>query len=173
MTASGKVQLVNRFDLNNDGWIDLVFANSHPQAEKLDQAIYWGNGKDFDASRMTLVPNEGAQWTVAADLNKNGKTDVVVPSYANGTWSKMESSVYYGDPRVAKRVEEEGAAKSPWNNYPFWKKVALPTEAAQQAAVGDLNKDGFPDIVFALSAGFWEYRGGNAVGLAFAHFLGT
>src|SRR5688572_20357721 len=62
VSASGKIQLVNRFDLNNDGYIELVFSNSHPQAEKLDQSIYWGNGKDFDISRMTLVPNEGSQW---------------------------------------------------------------------------------------------------------------
>ena len=170
VSASGKVQLVNRFDLNNDGHIDLVFANSHPQAEKLDQAIYWGNGKDFDASRMTLVPNEGAQWTVAADLNKDGKTDVVVPSYANGTWSKMESSVYYGDPQAAR--EQAGNAKE-WTNYPFAKKVSLPTEAAQQAAVADLNKDGFADIVFALSAGFWEYRGGDALASPSRIFWGS
>src|SRR6185295_8099479 len=39
VSASGKIQLVNRFDLNNDGSIDLVFSTSHPQAEKLDQAI--------------------------------------------------------------------------------------------------------------------------------------
>jgi hypothetical protein len=163
VTASGKVQLVNRFDFNNDGFIDLFFANSHPQAEKLDQTIYWGDGKDFDGSRMTAVPNEGAQWTVAADLNGDGKTDVVVPSYANGTWSKMESSVYYGDPQEAKRRIEHGADSKQWTNYPFVKKVSLPTEAAQQAAVADLNRDGYPDIVFALSAGFWDYRGGNAL----------
>jgi hypothetical protein len=160
VSASGKIQLVNRFDLNNDGNIDLVFSNSHPQAEKLDQAIYWGNGQDFDASRMTLVPNEGAQWTVAADLNGDGMTDVVCPSYANGTWTRMQSCVYYGDPKLAKK---RGADAKDWTNYPFVRKVSLPTEAAQQAAVADLNKDGYPDIVFALSAGFWEYRGGNAL----------
>ena len=59
------------------------------------------------------------------------------------------------------------------SNYPFWKKVSLPTEASQQAAVGDLNKDGFPDIVFALSSGFWEYRGGNALALPSRIFWGS
>ena len=175
VSASGKVQLVNRFDLNNDGYIDLVFANSHPQAEKLDQAIYWGNGKDFDASRMTLVPNEGAQWTIAADVNKDGKTDAITASYANGTWSKMDSSVYLGDPAEAKRciAEAKGGDTKEWTNYPFVKKIALPTEAAQQAAVADLNKDGWPDIVFALSAGFWEYRGGNALASPSRIFWGS
>jgi len=170
VSASGKVQLVNRFDLNNDGFIDLVFANSHPQGERLDAAIYWGNGKDFDASRMTLVPNEGAQWTVAADLNGDGKTDAIVPSYANGTWSKMPSAVYYGDPR---EVEQRDPSSTQWGNYPFAMKVSLPTEAAQQAVAGDLNKDGQPDIVFALSAGFWEYRGGTALASPSRIFWGS
>src|SRR2546422_7994545 len=44
------------------------------------------------------------------------------------------------------------------------KKVTLPTRAAQHSAVADLNKDGYPDIVFALSAGFWEYRAAGAEG---------
>jgi hypothetical protein len=164
------VQLVNRFDLDNDGSIDLVMANSHPQAERLDAAIYWGNGKDFDIARRTLVPNEGAQWTIAADLNGDGKTDVVVPSYANGTWSKMPSAVYYGDPQ---EVKQRGPSSTEWGNYPFARKVTLPTEAAQQAAVGDLNKDGHPDIVFALSAGFWEYRGGGALASPSRIFWGS
>jgi hypothetical protein len=170
VSASGRIQLVNRFDLNNDGFIDLVFCNSHSQAERLDAAIYWGNSKDFDSSHMTLVPNEGAQWTVAADLNGDGKTDIISPSYANGTWSKMESSIYYGDPAVAKA---RGATPKEWTNYPFVKKVSLPTEAAQKAAVADLNKDGYPDIVFALSAGFWEYRGGNALASPSRIFWGS
>ncbi|HEV2294784.1 MAG TPA: VCBS repeat-containing protein [Tepidisphaeraceae bacterium] len=160
VTASGKIQLVNRWDLNNDGHIDLVFANSHPQAEKLDAVIYWGNGKDFDASRTMAVPNAGAQWTIAADLNRDGKTDAVIPNYANGTWSKMDSFVYFGDPEGVKNPDQDSAR---WTNYPFGSKQTLPTEAAQSAAVGDLDSDGYPDIVFALSAGFWEYRGGSTL----------
>src|SRR5262245_14423641 len=170
VSASGRVQLVNRFDLNNDGFIDLVLANSHPQAERLDAAIYWGNGKDFDLSRRTLVPNEGAQWTVAADLNGDGKTDAVIPSYANGTWSKMPSAVYYGGPQ---EVKQRDPGSKEWSNYPFARKVTLPTEAAQQAAVGDLNRDGYPDLVFALSAGFWEYRGGSALASPSRIFWGS
>lgn len=160
VSAGGKIQLVNRFDFNNDGHIDLVFANSHPQAEKLDAVIYWGNGKDFNNARATPVPNEGAQWTIAADLNGDGKTDAVVPNYANGTWSKMDSFVYYGDPEAAKNRDPNSDV---WTNYPFSSKQTLPTEAAQKAAVGDLDNDGYPDIVFALSAGFWEYRGGSTL----------
>src|SRR6267143_943417 len=47
----GRVQTINRWDLNRDGYIDLAFANSHQHAEKVDATVYWGNGKDFDISR--------------------------------------------------------------------------------------------------------------------------
>ena len=30
VSARGRIQLVNRWDLNQDGFIDLVFANTHP-----------------------------------------------------------------------------------------------------------------------------------------------
>lgn len=150
ISALGRVELVNRWDLNHDGFIDLVFANSHPHVEKLDASIYWGNGKDFDGSRMSYVPNEGAQWTVAADLDQDGQIDAVIPNYTNGTWSKMDSAIYYGGAPVADAA---------WSVPPFARRLGLPTEAAQNAAAGDLNKDGHVDVVFALSAGFWEYRG--------------
>jgi hypothetical protein len=152
VTARGRIELINRWDLNHDGSIDLVFANTHPHAEKLDAAIYWGNGRDFSDIRSAPVPNAGAQRTIAADLDGDGKADAIVPSYNNGTWSKSPSAVY-----LTKAID--GAEK--WDVPPFARKIELPTQAAQSAAVADFNRDGRPDIAFAQSAGFWEYRGSS------------
>jgi len=154
VSARGRVQLVNSWDLNQDGYLDLVFSNTHPHREALDAAIYWGNGKDFDGSRRSFVPNDGAQNAAAADLDGDGQMDLVLANYTNGTWDGMDSYVYYGG------IQELKARKdaSQWGFHPFARKVTLPSRAAQHAAVEDLNKDGFPDIVFAFSAGFWEYR---------------
>ncbi|HWB55247.1 MAG TPA: VCBS repeat-containing protein, partial [Tepidisphaeraceae bacterium] len=159
ISAGGCVEQIHRWDLNNDGFIDLVFANSHPQAEKIDAKIYWGDGHDFDRSRSTAIPNDGSQWTIAADLNNDGQLDAVIPNYTNGTWSKIDSFVYFGG---AKDLASRPAHSAEWGAYPFARKISLPTEAAQKAAVADLNRDGYPDIIFAQSAGFWEYRGGIA-----------
>ena len=78
VSARGRVQLVNSWDLNQDGYLDLVFSNTHPHREALDAAIYWGNGKDFDGSRRSFVPNDGAQNAAAADLDGDGQMDLVL-----------------------------------------------------------------------------------------------
>ena len=154
VSRKGRIRLINSWDLNEDGFLDLVFANTHPHQEKLDAVIFWGNSQDFDISRVSYIPNDGAQRAVAADLDRDGQMDLVFPNYANGTWDGMDSFVYYGG------IEELKLRRkcSQWGFYPFSRKWTLPTRAAQDSAVSDLNKDGYPDIVFALSAGFWEYR---------------
>ncbi len=154
VSSRGRIRLVNSWDLNQDGYLDLVFSNTHPHREKLDAAIYWGNGKDFDGSRRSFIPNDGAQNAAAADLNRDGQMDLVLANYTNGTWDGMDSYVYYGGIEELKTRKDS----SRWGFHPFARKATLPSRAAQHAAVKDLNRDGFPDIVFAFSAGFWEYR---------------
>ncbi len=158
VSARGRIELINRWDFDLDGSLDLVFSNTHFHQEKLDSALYWGNGADFDGSRVTSIPNDGAQHALAADLNKDNRVDLVLSNYTNGTWDGMESYVYLGGDVT------KSAAAGQWRFPPFTDKLTLPTRAAQHCAVADLNKDGFPDLVFALSAGFWEYRATGAQG---------
>ena len=47
VSRNGRIQTVNRWDVNGDGNIDILFANSHPLIEMLDMSIYWGTGEDF------------------------------------------------------------------------------------------------------------------------------
>ena len=160
VSAAGTVEQIHKWDLISDGFIDLVFANTHAQSEKLDAALYWGNGKDFDVTRMSAIPNDGSQYCTAADLDGDGRVDLIFPSSTNGTWSKQDSRIYYNGP------QQQGDSSDPSTAFhvpPFNRKTLLPTEAAQRAAVADLNKDGYPDIIFAQSAGYWEYRGGTAL----------
>ncbi len=50
-----------------------------------------------------------------------------------------------------------------WTNYPFVKKVSLPTEAAQNAAVADLNKDGLSGHRLRAVGRFLGISRGNAL----------
>ena len=93
VSKRGRVQLINRWDLNNDGYLDIVFSNTHSHAEKVDATIFWGNGRDFDNMRATPLPNDGAQHTTLADLDKDGVSEFIVSNYSNGTWDGMDSYV--------------------------------------------------------------------------------
>jgi hypothetical protein len=66
----------------------------------------------------------------------------------------MDSYIYYGGLETGDQKRE----KNNFEFYPFKKRVALPGSNAQKPVIGDLNKDGYQDIVFAFSGGFWEYR---------------
>ncbi|UCE04490.1 MAG: VCBS repeat-containing protein, partial [bacterium] len=96
VSYNGRIQTINRWDVNGDGNIDIFCVNSHPLVEMLDMSIYWGNGKDFSIKNHSYVPANGPMWVASEDLNNDGEMDLVVANYSNGTWTDMESFVYYG-----------------------------------------------------------------------------
>ncbi|MHC4706708.1 MAG: FG-GAP repeat domain-containing protein, partial [Planctomycetota bacterium] len=75
VSAKGRIQTVYRHDANNDGYIDLVFANAHSEAVQVDMSIYWGNGKDFSIRNHSYVPAWGPDWATPADLDADGAMD--------------------------------------------------------------------------------------------------
>jgi hypothetical protein len=150
----GNIQTSNRWDINGDGHVDILCVNSHPLVEMLDMSIYWGNGKDFSIKNHSYIPANGPMWVTPGDLNDDGEIDLVVANYSNGTWTEMVSYIYYG----GLKEKNNKPQADEFAHYPFKQRVALPGSNAQKSAIGDLNKDGYQDIVFAFSGGFWEYR---------------
>ncbi|MFC2084784.1 FG-GAP repeat domain-containing protein [Bacteroidota bacterium] len=153
VSHNGRIQTINRWDVNNDGAVDILCVNSHPLVEMLDMSVYWSNGKDFSIQNHSYIPANGPMWVTADDLNNDGEMDLVVANYSNGTWTEMESFVYYGGLDKNDNIED-----GEWGHYPFKRKLLLPSANAQKAVTGDFNKDGYKDIVIAFSGGFWEYR---------------
>ncbi len=150
VSANGRIQTINRYDANGDGYIDLLFANSHSYAERPDMTIYWGNGRDFDIRRHVRVPADGPRWIAPADLDGDGAMDLVVANRDNGTYSEMDLFLYYGG---TDSPEREQAAED-WSCYPFERKETLPNKAPGKPATGDLDRDGDLDIVIPYSSGF-------------------
>ncbi len=135
VTAAGEVQLINVWDLNRDGFIDIVLPNTHDNNEQIDLFIYWSVDEDH-VSHRTRLPSDGGVSQVLGDLNQDGFTDLVVVNGSNGIKSNLNGYIYWGSPQ----------------GFAIERRAELPTLGATAAAVGDVNRDGYPEIVFANSA---------------------
>lgn len=132
----GAVEFAPRWDLNNDGYIDLFTADAHgPYAR-----IYWGGASGFNT--VTLFPVTGSANCDAADLNRDGYVDFVV---VHNLASKI--SIYWGTP------------SGPMPTFYF--DIPTSTSGRQGVFIADPNKDGYLDIITSqeytpgYSAIFW------------------
>ena len=130
VSSDGILQRIRLSDINNDGYLDLLFCNSQEHEEYVMPTSY--HDVLNDPSKQTLLRIGGAGWDIAvADLNKDGYEDVVIPASWNGSSWVPNSMIYYGS--------EKGIT----NHYIH----ALPVSGGR-AEVGDFNGDGWKDIVF-------------------------
>ncbi len=132
--ADGTVRLVNLWDLNDDGRLDLLFPSSHDHNEKVDLFIYWGNS-GFDPAGRTRLPSNGGRAVAIADLNRDRHPDLILVNRFNGTRSDLDSYIYWGSPA----------------GFEPGRRTLLPTRGAEAVAAADLNGDGWPEVVFANS----------------------
>jgi hypothetical protein len=136
----GTVEFVPRYDMNNDGYIDIVTCDiGGPYV-----TIHWGSATGYTSSNQTTFPASGAGNCDISDVNADGFSDFIV-SHSNSI-SKL--SVYWGSP----------AGPSPDNVFSIANSPSVPNEVAYAA---DLNKDGYLDIIigtyYSLYTGsiFW------------------
>jgi hypothetical protein len=132
VSRNGVVQTVHRFDVNNDGYYDLIFNNTHDLVYVLPSYGYqFGPGSRGNPAR-TEFPGAGAVRILAADLNGDGFPELVIARGFDNTTRVMNSWIYWGS--------SEG-----WSERFH---TELPTPYAQDACIGDLNHDGKPDLIF-------------------------
>lgn len=123
-------------DLDGDGFLDLVFANSYNgSAYAVDSYVYWGSASGFSVANRTDLPTKGARSCALADLNADGFADIVFANGQDGTDFTISSYVYWGSA----------------SGFSSTNRLELPTQGAQGVSVSDLNGDGLEDLVFANS----------------------
>lgn len=131
VSRDGKIRTIFRFDINNDGYLDLFFGNTHDLQFMVPPTV------------CTVTPNQGIKQeelsvrgsdkVKSADLNRDGFMDLVFALNGDGIHSsrKFVEIVYGG--------RDGWPAQRTTGHLPAYHPVDL--------AVADLNADKWPDIV--------------------------
>ncbi|MEC8424374.1 MAG: VCBS repeat-containing protein, partial [Myxococcota bacterium] len=143
-------------DLDGDGIADIVFANHHDGTGSLDvdSIVYWGTASGYDASVSTALPTHGATDVLVADLDADGRTDIVFCNSGTGLESEpdgaTDSYVYWNTGMAAP--------------FEVGERTAFPTEGCASVHAADANADGTLDLFFA---GWHDGAGGRVESRAF------
>ncbi|MDQ7798803.1 MAG: FG-GAP-like repeat-containing protein [Candidatus Edwardsbacteria bacterium] len=129
-------------DLNHDGELDIIFANyrGDDYSNNVNSYIYWGSKDGYNVGNRTDLPTIGATDIAVADLNKDGRLDIVFTNrqgdYGGSFTFNLPSYIYYG----------QGTSNI---TYDTSHRDQLETHGAYGVSVDDLDNDGWLDIVFS------------------------
>jgi hypothetical protein len=127
---------VTAADVDNDGRLDLVFANSfHGGFAKVDSYVYWGVGDGTFGSTPSGLETQGATDVEVADLDNDGDMDLVFSNYLDNSQDHSIFSFVYLNKGTRTFADTPDRL--------------LPTMGASAVAVADLDGTGWKDLVFA------------------------
>lgn len=129
ISANGVLQRIFNYDVNGDGYPDLLFANSQSMGERPPIYLY---EDPLTTGKYKELPSGGSYDGIMTDLNGDGYEDLVIACQNNGTHTDITAIIYYGS--------KEGLSEK----Y----KVELPVPSSTGVAAGDFNGDGKPDLAF-------------------------
>ncbi|MDB5390392.1 MAG: hypothetical protein JWM11_6038, partial [Planctomycetaceae bacterium] len=150
VSSDGSLRTINRFDLNSDGHLDLLFNCTHNTYQMLPATSGFLTGQRVAQSAEIAV--EGSQRCAISDFNHDGYSDIVFcPNPIGVHHNRRFISVAWGS--------AEGWSSRRINS-------PLPMDAAATVDVMDLNGDGWEDIA-VLGAARWrpEQPGGRIIRL--------
>ena len=130
VNAKGIIETIHRFDVNNDGYVDIILPNSHGYIERGPTWIYGQNGRDGSNWTKKELPNDSGWMSRVADVDGDGYPDLIVVNGENGVTSELDSYIYWGGP---------GGLTG--------ERTILPTAGAYDVAVADINGDGRSDLI--------------------------
>ncbi len=131
VSHDGAIRAIHRFDLNEDGYLDLVFNNTHNDHRNQDASVATV-GRDGTIAVQPL-PIRGSERVVSADFNADGLADLAfLPSNRSIQSSRQYVHVVWG--------HRDGWTSATTTGL-------LTVYDPKDLAVADLNHDGWPDLV--------------------------
>ena len=128
VSKRGVLQRIFQYDLNRDGYADLVFANCQNHHEAAPAYVYTMDG------RREVLPAQGSLSGFAADLDGDGWPDLAVCGHYDMAAPYASTDIYFGSP--------EG--------YSEKYRIRVPTPFADDGCSGDFRGTGKPALAFVL-----------------------
>ncbi len=130
-------------DFDHDGRKDIIFnTNRHYSSYNLSAYVYWGDSLRFAVGSKSTVESKGGREIHIFDANGDGFEDFLLFSYRSGSTS---SPSYVNSSYVYTQNTASGTKPGRFTNS---NRTAITTTGAVQAAVGLIDNDSNPDIVF-------------------------
>ena len=129
VSRTGVLQRIHQYDLNRDGYVELLFSNSQNHLEIPPTYIYHWDGGEMVKQE---IPTGGASCAVVVDLNNDGREALVVGHWYDGISFDLNAVVYYGSDRG-------------WGEHAV---QYLPAGQCSAAAAGDFDGDGKKEVAF-------------------------
>ena len=118
-------------DFDGDGHTDIAFGSFYTGSSYSGSAyIYYGSSTGYSTADSETVSTSGTYNIGTADLDNDGYDDLVLPSYYDGSYT-TGAYVHYGS--------STGFGGTP---------TSLDTYGSSEVSIGDLDQDGFPELVF-------------------------
>ncbi len=140
---------VKAADINQDGFTDLLFGNSSGLSD-VSSHIYWGGPNGIVAYRRKELLSFGVVGAGIADLNRDGKPDIVLVNHTSGFGNEPTVEGKDGKPDT---IPEESSIGSLiyWGNrdhhYSSASVYVLKPGGEYMHSIADLDDDGFADII--------------------------
>ena len=134
-------------DLTGNGYLDLVIGGAARSPQGPHDSfvyIYWNGPHGLREDCRTLLPANHVNSLVVADLNRNGRLDLFVCSYADGRVRDMDSSIYWN--REGRYFSEADRTR-------------LFTHSASGCVAADLNGNGYVDLAVANHKVWGDHKG--------------
>ena len=126
VSKDGTLQRIFQYDLNRDGYVDLVFANCQDHGESAPTYVYTLDGQ------RSVLPAQGCQSGMTLDIDGDGYPDIVCAGFYDAAAPFCSADIYFGT--------EEGYSE----NYHI--KLSMPR--ATDCCYGDFNGKGQPILAF-------------------------
>ncbi len=126
------VRDIETADLNDDGFPDLVAACYRDNdSVQTSSYVFWGSPDGLSGDDATALDTSGTRDVEVADLDGDGWLDLTFASYYGSAGYEAESIIYWGSA----------------DGYSADASSSLPSPGGWRVAAGDLDHDGWQDLV--------------------------